>query len=274
MDSFDKFKETQLPPIHCFMSLLKHLTKDINKLQNHQLNELKSDYNHAQNVFTKFECVDLQYYLELYMMQDIYLLTCSFEKFRDLSLNHFKLDPVHYHTLPSLAWDAMLKKVCIKNFKLQLFTEDEINIYLIMEQAKIGGISTIGSKRYSKANNRYLKDYDETLPSTFINVFDINGLYSWGMSQKLPYGEFRSEYIKNPENITPLKKLLENVDGDDGAFVVVDVNLPRKFDKDQDDYPCFPSNSDITFNDLSPTTQEDLTSLNKDKKISRKEIST
>ena len=35
----------------------------------------------------------------------------------------------------------------------------------------------MGSKRYVKANNKYLEDYDKTRPSTYIMDWDANNLY-------------------------------------------------------------------------------------------------
>ena len=40
-----------------------------------------------------------------------------------------------------------------------------------------GGFTTC-VKRHSKANHKYLKNYDPTKPSVFIMAFDINGMYS------------------------------------------------------------------------------------------------
>ena len=53
-----------------------------------------------------------------------------------------------------------------------------------------GGISHI-SKRYATANNKYMKDFDEAKPSTFIQYLDANNLYGWAMSQKLPTHGFK-----------------------------------------------------------------------------------
>ena len=38
-------------------------------------------------------------------------------------------------------------------------------------------------------------DYDSNIPSTFITYLDKNNLYSWSMSEYLPYGEF--EWLEN-----------------------------------------------------------------------------
>ena len=56
----------------------------------------------------------------------------------------------------------MLKITDIKLEKIS-----NINKYLFIEKGLRGGISYI-AKRYAKANNKYLNDYDSKKPSTFI----------------------------------------------------------------------------------------------------------
>ena len=53
-----------------------------------------------------------------------------------------------------------------------------------------GGISYI-TKKFSKANNKYIQFYDDKKPSKHITYFDANNLYDWAMSQYLPYGKFK-----------------------------------------------------------------------------------
>ena len=46
-------------------------------------------------------------------------------------------------------------------------------------------------KRYSKANNKYMKNYDPEKPSVFIEYLDENGLYTSILAGPLPFSGFR-----------------------------------------------------------------------------------
>ena len=68
------------------------------------------------------------------------------------------------------------------------------NKHLFIKKGLRGEISDI-SKRYSKANNKCINDYDRKKESTFITYLDMNNLYGWAMSEYLPYGGFK--WLKN-----------------------------------------------------------------------------
>ena len=70
-----------------------------------------------------------------------------------------------------------------------------------------GGIYYI-AKRYFKANNKYMNDYDPKKNSTFISYLEMNNLYGWQMSEYLPYEGFR--WLKNIDgfNVMSIKKTL------------------------------------------------------------------
>ena len=87
------------------------------------------------------------------------------------------LDPCHYS--PGLSWDAMLKMTGIESELIS-----DIIMYLFIEKGMRGGISYI-AKRYSKANDKYMKCYDDSKQSKFIVYIDANNLYGWEMSQYL-----------------------------------------------------------------------------------------
>ena len=52
----------------------------------------------------------------------------------------------------------------------------DIDKYLFIEKGTRGGIS-YSAKRYAKANNKYVNDYNSEEPSTFITYLDKNNLY-------------------------------------------------------------------------------------------------
>ena len=70
-------------------------------------------------------------------------------------------------------------------------------MYLFIEKGLKGGISYI-AKRHSRANNKYMKNYDPTKLSKYISYLDMNNSYGWGMNVYLPYGGFK--WLKNVAN--------------------------------------------------------------------------
>lgn len=121
----------------------------------------------------------------MYLETDTLILADVFENFRKTCLENYPSDPSHYFTSPSLSWDALLK---ITKQELELMTD--IDQYLFMEKGIRGGISTI-TKRYSKANNKYMRNYNPKEPKNYITYIDANNLYGWEMSQPLPTGGFK-----------------------------------------------------------------------------------
>ena len=117
------------------------------------------------------------------------LLADVLKKFIDTCLRFYGLDPCHYFSSPGLSWDAMLKMTGVKLEKIS-----NIEKYLLFEEVLKGGVSYI-TKRYAKANNKYMKNYDPKKLSEFIIYLDMNNLYGWAMSEYLTYGGFK--WLKN-----------------------------------------------------------------------------
>ena len=100
--SWDRFEDTELPPIESFYSSL-NMSK---------INE--SDYKHAQRVWEEFGVRNIGDYHDLYLRTDVLLLANVFEAFRDTCLKHYSLDPAHFYMAPGLAWKACLKKTGVR----------------------------------------------------------------------------------------------------------------------------------------------------------------
>ena len=106
---------------------------------------------------------------------------------------------------------------------------------MMFEKGIRGGISHI-SKRYAEANNKYMKYYDKTKPSTFIQYLDANNLYGWAMSQKRPTHGFKWMVLDIPSVI----KLLENKDTKIGYIFEVDLEYTQSLWEEHNDYPLAP----------------------------------
>ena len=234
MDSFEKFNE-KLPPKEEFYSILndEHVTD--------------KDYQHAQTVWNTFNLKNMGEYHDLYLKSDILLLADVFENFRKTCLQYYKLDPCHYFTSPGLSWDAMLK---MTNIKLELMTD--IDMFQFIEKGMRGGTSYIAN-RYGKANNRYMKTYDEKAPSKYIMYLDANNLYGWAMSQYLPTGGFKW-LAKNQIDKIDLAKYKE--DSNKGLILEVDLEYPKELHDLHNDYPLAAEKVKVNKDMLSNYCQE------------------
>ena len=97
----------------------------------------------------------------------------------------YELDPAHFLLLPGLAWQACLKKT---NIELEFLTD--YDMLLMVEEGIRGGICD-SIHRYAKANNKYMKNYNNNEESSHIQYLDANNLYGWAMSKKLPVNGFK-----------------------------------------------------------------------------------
>ena len=125
-DSIEKLNEEKLPDIEEFYS----------KLNDENISE--ADYEHAQNVWKKFNIKNMKEYHDLYLKTDVILLVDVFENFRKVCKENYKLDPAWYYTSPGLAWDAMLKMTGVE---LELLSDPQM--YLMIENGIRGGMQKL-----------------------------------------------------------------------------------------------------------------------------------
>ena len=153
-----------------------------------------TDYMYANKVFKEFKLTNLGDYHDFYVQSDTLLLADVFENFRNMCIKVYELDPAHFLSAPGLAWQACLKKTGVK---LKLLTDNDM--LLMVEKGIRGGICHT-RHRYAKANNKYMKNYDEKEESSYVQYLNENHLYGYAMSQKLPVSGFK--WKKNKSKFT------------------------------------------------------------------------
>ena len=173
MDSWETFNETSLPSKEDFYSNLN--MEDIDD----------TDSRHGTNVFKGFKLENLGDYHDLYVQHDTLLLADVFENFRNMCIKVYELDPAQFISLPGLAWQVCLKKT---NIELELLTD--YGMLLVVEEGIRGGICH-SIHRYAKANNKYMKNYNNNEELSHIQYLDANNFYGWAMSKKLPVNGFK-----------------------------------------------------------------------------------
>ena len=78
---------------------------------------------------------------------------------------------------------------------------------------------------YAKANNKYMKIYDKSIESSYIEHLDANNLFGWAMSQKPPTNGFKWVEDLSQFNESLIKNYDEN--SDIGYFLEVDTDYQK-----------------------------------------------
>ena len=127
-------------------------------------------------------------------------MTDVFEKFRDICLSFYGLDPVYYYTLPNFAFDAFL---ALTGVEIDLVYNQEM--YEMKEAGLRGGMRQTTRKKV-EAKNKYMgDDYDEKKEGSYINYLDANNLYGLSMIQKLPYRNLKWDDKITEDDIIQIK---------------------------------------------------------------------
>ena len=180
-------------------------------------------------------------YHDHYLITDKLLLADVFANFRKMSLETYRLDPIHYYSLPCLSWDAMFKYTDVE---LELITDPDM--HQMVEKSMRGGISNI-CHRYATSHHPNMDTYNENEEPRTLTYQNANSLYSWAMSQMLPLKGFK--WVPAPDEID-----IWNVPGDSKLGYILEVGLeyPKELHEKHYLHPLASEHIQVTDDMLSP----------------------
>ena len=112
----------------------------------------------------------------MYVQSDTLLLADVFENFRNKCIEIYELDPTHFLSAPGLAWQA-----CLRKTKLNLELLTNIDMFFMVEKGIRGGTcQTI--HRHAKENNKYMKNHDKNIESSYLIYLYVSNLFGWEIS--------------------------------------------------------------------------------------------
>ena len=117
-----------------------------------------------------------------------------------------------------------------------------MNMFLLYEKGTRGGMCNVVQK-YAVANNKYMKNYDNTIDSLFIEYIDANNLYGWAMCKKLPIDNFMWEQDLSILTNDFIKNYNEN--SDKGYLFHVDITYPQEIRELYADLPFLPDKMQV-----------------------------
>ena len=115
-------------------------------------------------------------------------------------------------------WISMASYFKKTEVKIELLTD--IDMLLMVAKAIRGGICN-AIHQYAKANNKYMKDYDKNKESSYLKYWDVNNLYVWAISQKLPVNEV--EWIEGTSQFN--EGFIKNYDEESAKGYLLEVNV-------------------------------------------------
>ena len=210
------------------------------------------DYEYGCNVFQSLGCKNMLDYTELYCKLDTLLLAEIVMSFRTLIWDFFKIPIENYISAPQITWDACLKTI---DRPIEVMT-NPTNVVLV-EQAIRGGVSFV--------NNRHEKVED--LQQESILYLDATNLYGFAQQMPLPIGNYKNVA---PKDACKMNWRTMKSDQPVGFILEVDLKIPNHLHDYFDDLPIAPAHDVITYEKLSPYSQNTHTIIKGYKKAVKK----
>ena len=164
-----------------------------------------------------------------YLQNDVEILDYCMNEDVKLSMKEFKLNPLHYVSLPGYSFDCWLMSsgVTLDTLQDQQMLDDFVG-------AKRVGICGVMSDRY----------IDNSDGKT-IWCIDANNLYGYAMMQKLPYKDFQFN------TTTTLDTILNTPDDiDHGYYIVCDIDYTNECKERSEQLALMPNKRKIKDNEL------------------------
>ena len=183
-----------------------------------------------------------------YLQNDVEILDYCMNEYVKLSMKEFKLNPLHYVSLPGYSFDCWLMSsgVTLDTLQDKQMLDDFV-------EAKRGGICGIMGDRYINGNNG--ETSVKPVPGwtkSHISIWyiDANNLYDYAMMQKLPYRDF--------ERCNPSLEAIINTpnDIDHGYYVVCDIDYTNSCKDRTEQLALMPNKRKINENELGCRERE------------------
>ena len=192
-----------------------------------------------------------------YLFMDL-CLADVIETFRTVFHARFGLDPAQFVSLPSAAYEAMLRG-CLTRKRVRRVTS--LKIYECLRDVMMGGLSAIFTP-HRRANSPELGDhYDPEKPHSYFLTLDVSSMYPAIMCEPMPVdgGTFVHLPDSGMDRIKWAYKTLSGIDymgskEKESFLFVVDYSFPLE-KHDQIDWPP-PCRMSVSRDQLSPFTQE------------------
>ena len=179
-----------------------------------------------------------------YLQNDVEILDYCMNEYVKLSMKEFKLNPLHYVSLPGYSFDCWLMSsgVTIDTLQDKQMLDDFVG-------AKRGGICGIMGDRYITNDNTNTNIITkDKLNNRNIWYIDANNLYGYAMMQKLPYKDF--EFITTTTTTT-LDAILNTPDDSDlGYYIVCDIDYTNECKERTEQLALMPNKRKINDNEL------------------------
>ena len=194
-----------------------------------------------------------------YLWLDVTAYADLMQIFRQHFFEMHHLDPFLYPTLPSAAWDAVLRDI-VQRRGMHFSLITDIDIYADVKKAMMGGVCAV-FRPHSELNFEGMEGYDAAKPAKSALYLDINSMYPHAMTKHLPCCGGSAVKLPDGEDakLEWLHGILDAVDPledrrQDIYLLFVDYDFPEEL-HDGIDWPS-PCRMEVPIEEVGPYTKD------------------